>query len=1252
MNVSGETVLESDESFSVTLINPTNGSISNPTATAVIRDDDPAPTLAIAPVNISQYERNSGNTPFTFTVTRTGNVRRASAVNFAITGSGANPANAADFGGTLPTGTINFASGEISKVITINVSGDKTLEQDENFTVTLSNPTNNTSITTATAISTILYDDTPLVSLSLSSISLSENAGSATLRATLSEPFFKDVTVKLGLFGGSASRGIDYNVVDTLVIPAGSTTVTTPITILNDILSEGNETFSIDIISVVNGVEQGIQRVTGTIIDDDPANISIVATTNSVNEDGSPNLVYTVSRTGEITTPLTVYYTISGTAINGQDYSLIGNSVVIPAGKRTTTIRVDPTFDRISEPNETVTLTLQDRLEYNLASSSSATGTIVNDDTVFISVNDLEVIEGTGGTKNAVVKVSLQNTSSNPIIVSYITADNTATSSNLLNDFTASSGSITIPAYATEGNIVIPINPDNVSEKNENFFVRITNITNNTRFSIVKNQAVVTIVDDDTPPFPDTKDFKNVDLDWTNNMYSLSGNVEALDGFLYGNATLKAGNFTVYYLGFFPFRLYEENHFGITSSGSIGVRVPNSVDYIGGRTLSSVNYYLSYVKDNSTSNDFASAWRSVNLLFKTVTVGAKINFNSGRIDLIGSAPSRPISSFEITSNADGSNRDWMLMSADWTNITDNVQVRVQKPDGTWVEESDFAVILKGNLAESLTNLVTNIGSIDANKLLTANLGDIEAGQSKTITVQGIAPNNLDSIFNVLNVSSNEEDQDLIDNLVTQDIFFTSNIRVAENSSTGTVIGSLVSASDNLTLSLLDNAGGRFAISGTDLVVANGSLLDYETKTSHDLTVQSIDAQGAIYSQTFTIDLVDQAVFTIANQTITEGNSGSQIMSFTVSLTDPINAQPALVNYATVDGTAFAGYDYTANSGTLFFNPGETSKTIDVEILGDTIYESNETFSMVLTGAGNGTIAKNTAVGTIVDNDLPVTLSVVNTNVVEGNSGTKNLLFQVGLSAVNGQQVTVNYSTANGTAIAGSDYTATTGTLTFLPGTTVLNVAVPIVGDVVSESDETLFLNISNATGGTVISKAQGTATIINDDGLSGGLNLIGTTGNDILSGAGTNDTLKGLVGADVLDGQGGADRFVYNALTDSLLTGRDAIRSFNPGEGDRINVGFIPGSVFNLGSVATSIGVSAVTAAYTAANSGSGVGANEAVFFTTGSGRTSRLYLSVNDGTAGFNANNDLVIEVTGMIGAPSNVGALTANNYFATSLI
>jgi hypothetical protein len=116
--------------------------------------------LAIAATNANQTEGNSGTKAFTFTVTRTVNTTGTNAVNWAVTVSGTNPANAADFsGGILPSGIVTFAAGETSKVITVNVQGDTTIEPDENFTVTLSNPTNGATLTTATAIGSIRNDD-------------------------------------------------------------------------------------------------------------------------------------------------------------------------------------------------------------------------------------------------------------------------------------------------------------------------------------------------------------------------------------------------------------------------------------------------------------------------------------------------------------------------------------------------------------------------------------------------------------------------------------------------------------------------------------------------------------------------------------------------------------------------------------------------------------------------------------------------------------------------------------------------------------------------------------------------------------------------------------------------------------------------------------------------------------------------------------------------------------------------------------
>jgi Ca2+-binding RTX toxin-like protein len=120
----------------------------------------PPATFAIAATNASQTEGNSGSKAFTFTVTRSVNTTGTNNVNWVVTGTGTNPANATDFvGGVLPSGVVSFAAGETSKVITVNVQGDTTVEPNETFTVTLSNATNGATITTATATGTINNDD-------------------------------------------------------------------------------------------------------------------------------------------------------------------------------------------------------------------------------------------------------------------------------------------------------------------------------------------------------------------------------------------------------------------------------------------------------------------------------------------------------------------------------------------------------------------------------------------------------------------------------------------------------------------------------------------------------------------------------------------------------------------------------------------------------------------------------------------------------------------------------------------------------------------------------------------------------------------------------------------------------------------------------------------------------------------------------------------------------------------------------------
>ena len=163
VGVTGDTGFEADEGFTVTLSSPSDGSIiTTASAAGTIENDDssgPATFLAITAADAATPEGDGGTTAYTFTVTRTGDTSVATTVTYAVSGNGA---DAADFGGTLPSGTVSFADGETSKTVTIDVSGDSDVEGDEGFTVTLSNPTGEAAITTASATGTIQNDDTEL----------------------------------------------------------------------------------------------------------------------------------------------------------------------------------------------------------------------------------------------------------------------------------------------------------------------------------------------------------------------------------------------------------------------------------------------------------------------------------------------------------------------------------------------------------------------------------------------------------------------------------------------------------------------------------------------------------------------------------------------------------------------------------------------------------------------------------------------------------------------------------------------------------------------------------------------------------------------------------------------------------------------------------------------------------------------------------------------------------------------------------
>ena len=222
-----------------------------------------------------------------------------------------------------------------------------------------------------------------------------------------------------------------------------------------------------------------------------------------------------------------------------------------------------------------------------------------------------------------------------------------------------------------------------------------------------------------------------------------------------------------------------------------------------------------------------------------------------------------------------------------------------------------------------------------------------------------------------------------------------------------------------------------------------------------------------------------AVVSIGNVVVLEGNDGTQTASVTVNVSEP-HSNAVSVDYRTSNGTANAGSDYNAVSGRLTFAKNEMSKTILVPVIGDQLPELDETFFINLQNAKAGAkIANGQAVVTIVDNEPRISISDVQAS--EASSGTTPFDFTVSLSSAYDMPVTVNYTTADGSATAGADYAATAGSVVFAPGETTKTIPVLVSGNQTPEANKSFLVNVSTPNSYAEISKGVGVGTIVDNE---------------------------------------------------------------------------------------------------------------------------------------------------------------------------
>ncbi len=1144
--IAGDLIQEGTETFTVNLSNP-HGLPTDPAlqvtlaksvGTGTILDNgDPAPTLNIGDAKL--VEGDSGTTLMQFTATLSAASQDTVTAIYSThdLSSAAHPATAGnDY--TAANGTVTFAAGQTSVLISIPVIGDTADENDETFGITLSAPKGAT-LGTAEGIGTIQNDD---VTVSIGDVSTLEGTGGTTIfnfhvsiDAHGATTLQHDVTVDFTTADATAiSTGANADFAaktGTLTFAAGGgLSQDVSITVNGDDRLENDEQFFVNLLSSMNATivkKQG----TGTIQNDDAVQVSIhdASFTEGKTDKGfeitldhASDLAITVKVNTQDGTALANVSLGTPPVTTLNDFTQITDQVVTFApGETSKFVPVAIVDDTNDEPQETFAAKLSGVSANATLGTDTATGTITDNDLRVLSVADVSVAEGDFGTKTVTFTVSLDRAAKQDVFFDFATSDNSATAGQ---DYVSASGTgLKIPAGSLSKTIDVTINGDTTIEGNERFFLSLSNAVNGL-ISSTAGQAKATIVDDETkvqlvPVNGVAFDEVSQDVEFhvvrTGDLSkAVSVQYETVDGT--AQSTGAQADF-------------------LAKSGTISFAA-------GSKTASgTIRVHI------NGDNNFENAENFQLRLFNPVNAAVLDGVNQTAVESLT----------DLTINEDPSDVAPTLSVADVKIVEGNsgtqqmvFKVRLLGADGLPASnEKDvvtvFAETALGNDPATAANPVKPDTTksqyfvqdyvAPAKTLLTFANGATE--ETFSVTINGDTRYEADETFRVLlsgeqNAKVDETHREATGTIVNDDAAPTLTFNgpstppvEGDSGQTTATFTVTLSAVSEIPLSVLATTHAGTAVSDgaqpdfqaldhvmesyvpgtvsktiTFPVFINGDTMNEGSETFGVTISDAVNgkiAGGTATAKTSITDIDPVPVVLVSDASIVEGNGGTTDMVFIVSLS-AASGQAVDVNFASVDGTAISTgpmADYVATSGTVHFAPGETQKEVHVAVNGDTFKEHDETFSLQLKGPINatlltaqGAVADSIAgTGTIADDgDKTVGIAIREAFKVEGNTGTSTMLFNVELSDALTTATTFNAVSTSGTALQGSDFAALgTTAFTIAANTKTATVPVTIFGDTVFEATESFFVELRNAVnaGGETVAIVGGAArgTFFNDD---------------------------------------------------------------------------------------------------------------------------------------------------------------------------
>ena len=1030
------------------------------------------PTLGITDAEGNE----AAGVAFTVTLSAT-STQAVTATWTASIGSG-DTAVAADLGATT-SGPVSVMANATTTTFTVPVANDATDEDDETFTVTLSNVSTNAQLAADPTATGRIEDDDPEPTVSVADVT-AEEGGGLTFTVALDPVSGRTVEVDWATSvetDDNATSDTDFTATSsTLTFMPGDERKTFTVMTIEDTTEEPDETFTVTLSSASNATISATDATaTGTITDDD----AVVTTPTLDIADAEGNEAAGVAFTVTLSAPSTQAVTATWTAsIGGGDTAVAADlgatktgPVTVAMNATTTTFTVPVADDATDEDDETFTVTLSGVSTNALLGAATAKGTIKDND-------DLPSLQmGDGGTDEdgvQAVVMAVTPASGREVMVTWtvsIESGNTTEPADFT-DLSAATGTVTIPAGRTSYtfSLVGVVADDSLDENDETYTVTLSDPVNATLSS--NKAGTVTIKDDD--PLPE---------------------------FSVEDVTAEEGG---------------------------GLTFTVALDPVSGRTVE-VDWATSVESDDNATSDMDFTAASSTLTFmpgderKTFTVMT-----------IEDTTEEPDETFTVTlSSASNATISATDATATGTITDDDAVVTTPTLDIADAEGNEaagvaFTVTLSAPSTQAVTATWTaSIGSGD-----TAVAADLGATKTGTVTVAAGATT---TMFTVP-VADDATDED--DETFTVTLSNASNATLSNGQTTLEVIGTIEDDDPEPTLSVADASAteggavaftvrlspasgkqvtvdyktsveaGDTATEGTDFTAASSTLTFMPGDESMTFTVVTIEDTTDEDDETFTVTLSSASNATIsatdatATGTITdddavvttptlgiadaEGNEATGV-AFTVTLSATSTQAVTATWTASIGGddTAVAADLGATKTGPVSVMANATTTTFTVPVANDATDEADETFTVTLSNASNATLSNGQTtlevIGTIEDDDPEPTLSVADASATEGGA----VAFTVRLSPASGKQVTVDYKTsveAGDTATEGTDFTAASSTLTFMPGDESMTFTVVTIEDTTDEDDETFTVTLSSASNATIsATDATATGTITDDD---------------------------------------------------------------------------------------------------------------------------------------------------------------------------